>query len=50
MHVQGIVSAKVKGTNQIGFAIPVDVGAAFREKAGVPFVSAGFEHLVWIEH
>jgi uncharacterized membrane protein len=44
------MSAKVKGTNQIGFAIPVDDVAAFLEKAGVPFVSAGFEHLVWIEH
>lgn len=49
-HVIDIMSAKVKGTNQIGFAIPVDDVAAFLEKAGVPFVSAGFEHLVWIEH
>lgn len=47
-HVLGIVTAKVKGAAGIGLAIPADDVASFLEEASVPFVSAGFEHVILI--
>ncbi len=49
-HVLGIVTAKVKGADGIGLAIPADDVAGFLEEASVPFVSAGFEHAILIGH
>lgn len=49
-HVLGIVTAKVKGADGIGLAIPADDVAGFLEEAPVPFVSAGFEHAILIGH